>query len=123
VRTRLAAKLQRKIKRKKKHGLYNPGDEVWMHVKPELDELRNWRRKMDCADSMNEEELQEETVETSSESGTPGQTSDEDKNDGLQTGSKEATDKNWLGHPPLLQEQAVEGTRDNSDMPSNGKAS
>jgi platelet-activating factor acetylhydrolase len=33
--TRISAKLQRKLKRKRKHGFYNPGDEIWMHFKPD----------------------------------------------------------------------------------------
>ncbi|KAJ4358268.1 uncharacterized protein N0V89_002848 [Didymosphaeria variabile] len=42
-RTRMATKVQRKMKRQLKNGAPNAGDEVWMHVKPNAEELREWR--------------------------------------------------------------------------------
>lgn len=45
-RTRLVAHAQRKFKRAKKHGFYHPGDEVWVHCKPDKDFLNNW--KINC---------------------------------------------------------------------------
>lgn len=42
-RTRMAAGVQRKLKRQTKNGAHNAGDELWMHVKPALEELREWR--------------------------------------------------------------------------------
>lgn len=44
----MAAKLQRKVKRKMMQNLYTAGDEVWMHCKPDDEELRNWRIKNRC---------------------------------------------------------------------------
>jgi platelet-activating factor acetylhydrolase len=67
-RTRVAATVQRKLKRTKRHGFYNPGDEMWMHFKPELEQLRAWREKNNTLDdSMDEGELREEAVEPGSE--------------------------------------------------------
>lgn len=98
-RTRVAAKVQRKLKRKKRHGFYNPGDEMWMHFKPELKQLRAWREKnYTLDDSMGEEEMREETVETEKE-----------ETDFVgQSASSEVSDEKWLGKPPLLQGEAVE---------------
>jgi len=47
-RTRLATSLQRKLKRKIKHGMHSVGDEVWMHVKPDKEELKSWRLQHNC---------------------------------------------------------------------------
>ncbi|KAL1612807.1 hypothetical protein SLS60_001036 [Paraconiothyrium brasiliense] len=44
-RTRMATKVQRKLKRQMKNGAPTAGDEVWMHVKPNAEELREWRLK------------------------------------------------------------------------------
>ncbi|CAI6339735.1 unnamed protein product [Periconia digitata] len=44
-RTRVAAQAQRKFKRAKKHGFYHPGDEVWVHCKPERDFLDDWKKR------------------------------------------------------------------------------
>ncbi|KAF2182522.1 hypothetical protein K469DRAFT_711688 [Zopfia rhizophila CBS 207.26] len=41
-RTRLLAKLQRKLKRTRAGGLHKPGDEVWMHFKPEEEDIISW---------------------------------------------------------------------------------
>lgn len=41
-RTRMAAGVQRKMKRQTKNGAHNAGDELWMHVKPTHEELREW---------------------------------------------------------------------------------
>jgi platelet-activating factor acetylhydrolase len=45
--TRLAASVQRKIRRRKGkgkvHGWYEPGDEMWMHFKPEEGLLKKWQ--------------------------------------------------------------------------------
>jgi platelet-activating factor acetylhydrolase len=45
--TRLAASVQRKVRRRKGkgkiHGWYEPGDEMWMHFKPKEDQLRKWQ--------------------------------------------------------------------------------
>jgi platelet-activating factor acetylhydrolase len=98
-RTRVAAKVQRKLKRKKRHGFYNPGDEMWMHFKPELEQLRRWREKNHTLDdSMGEAEMREETVEEGSE----------ETDYGVRSVSSEVEDEKWLGKPPLLQEETVD---------------
>ncbi|KAF2273441.1 uncharacterized protein EI97DRAFT_404321 [Westerdykella ornata] len=64
-RTRLSAKIQRKLKRKKRHGFYKPGDEIWMHFKPEEDLLRAWRERTLGSHDLDEEDLQNDTVDSS----------------------------------------------------------
>ncbi|KAF2742935.1 hypothetical protein M011DRAFT_252630 [Sporormia fimetaria CBS 119925] len=54
-RTRMSAKIQRKMKRAKKHGFYKPGDEVWMHFKPEVEELSNWQKQTLAAEEISRE--------------------------------------------------------------------
>lgn len=99
-RTRVAAKVQRKLKRTKRHGFYKPGDEMWMHFKPELEQLRAWREKKNTPnDSMNEREMREEAV-------GPGSAETETEFVG-QGASSEGSSENWLGKPPLLQGDAV----------------
>ncbi|KAF2006668.1 hypothetical protein P154DRAFT_416653, partial [Amniculicola lignicola CBS 123094] len=41
-RTRIATKAQRKLKRKISGAFCGPGDEVWMHYKPDMTELQDW---------------------------------------------------------------------------------
>jgi platelet-activating factor acetylhydrolase len=58
--TRLAASVQRKVKRKKGkgkvHGWYEPGDEMWMHFKPEEGQLRKWQEGKKPVEEYVEEE-------------------------------------------------------------------
>lgn len=67
-RTRLLGKVQRKMKRKRKGNLYNSGDEMWMHFKPDADELLDWRLKHSCINRAIDRE-NEPDVERSSDEG------------------------------------------------------
>lgn len=95
-RTRLAARVQRKLKRTKKHGFYNPGDEMWMHFKPEPEELLDWRGKTrdNRKEHTVEEEAQEDAVKLTDEEEGTGAESREASGDESQD--------NWLGAPPSL---------------------
>lgn len=112
---RLAAKVQRKMKRKMKHGFYKMGDEVWMHCKPDGAELRNWRILHRCtfgsdADAGREEEVklhEERKTESDSEdaSAAASQVTDEPRQE---TGA--TSQESWLGCPPALKSDS--GTDD-----------
>lgn len=44
-RSRVIPQVVRKIKRKGNRGQYNPGDEIWMHVRTEAEHVKAWREK------------------------------------------------------------------------------
>ncbi|KAF2112039.1 platelet-activating factor acetylhydrolase, isoform II-domain-containing protein [Lophiotrema nucula] len=92
-RTRLMAKVQRKIKRQRKGEKYNSGDEMWMHFRPDAKELADWRRKHASSENPVKRE-----IEGDSESGPQ---SDSDNNEPPVLKAESGVD-HWLGHPPLL---------------------
>lgn len=91
--TRLSARVQRKLKRTRKHGFYNPGDEVWMHFKPDEEELSHWRHQKYLKGKVDEDPPKEST-----ESG------DDDKKTTIESGDALAytSQDNWLGTQPSL---------------------
>ncbi|KAF2017633.1 hypothetical protein BU24DRAFT_420677 [Aaosphaeria arxii CBS 175.79] len=102
-RTRMAAKVQRKLKRQKAHGFYSPGDEVWMHFKTEEDELASWREKNRREEDPDREQLREQRRQE--ESATKEQEErDEDStsSDNLPETTDSPVRKSWLGRPPEL---------------------
>lgn len=48
--TRVAARIQRKVKRKRKGGEPEVGDELWMHFRPESEELTEWHSRSESRD-------------------------------------------------------------------------
>ncbi|KAF1955366.1 hypothetical protein CC80DRAFT_92911 [Byssothecium circinans] len=114
-RTRLAARVQRKLKRAKKHGFYNTGDEVWMHCKPDDEELSNWRRKNKCGFGHGDGDAKEEaekaslgdgenTSGISSSTEVDGETNASSRIvNGQETGG--TTPETWLGCPPALKSE------------------
>jgi platelet-activating factor acetylhydrolase len=100
-RTRLAARVQRKLKRKRKHGFYNPGDEVWMHLRPRGDDLREYRLKR---------ALTQQHLTCGHQNGSVKESDKDDDGDhgtGDEATSKQALPENtsqecWLGRRPLL---------------------
>lgn len=104
-RTRLAARVQRKLKRKKKHGFYNPGDEVWMHLKPRGEDLRRYRFKRGLTQQHLTFERREEPAKESDKDQSTNQSTDHETGSG--TISKEASPNRssqecWLGRRPSL---------------------
>lgn len=92
--TRLAASVQRKIKRNKIHGFYNPGDEMWMHFKPEGHELRNWQLKRKGTERGTERESEDKSESSSEDEGNMVTSSGDTSGDTSQD--------TWLGCPPPL---------------------
>ena len=66
-RTRVASSLQRSVKRQLKSGVQNPGDELWMHVRPNKEEMRRWREKNKCGFGDGEDGAEEKDSETALE--------------------------------------------------------
>jgi len=106
-RTRVAASVQRKLKRSKEHGFYNKGDEMWIHCKPDDKELRNWRIKNRCTlgeeriSGVEEVHVHEEERDTSGSSiqDVSGYTS-RDLGEGEET--DDTAPDTWLGCHPAL---------------------
>ena len=90
-RTRVAARLQRKLKRTKKHGFYDPGDEVWMHFKPDMTDVIKWREEAH-GKKYEAEEDREEVEEEDTTAEVP----------------LDAPGENWLGQPPSLRDDPPE---------------
>lgn len=103
-RTRLATRVQRKVKRAKAHGLYNKGDEMWIHCRPNPDELQNWRIRNRCTTAERDES--KEHIAPGSRDGNNENRRQEAPNSSLLCVSeKEVTDETpdtWLGRPPTL---------------------
>jgi platelet-activating factor acetylhydrolase len=92
--TRISAKLQRKLKRKRKHGFYNPGDEIWMHFKPDGGALQDWRVIHKCTTrQLEQQEAGDDSVQPDDKPETAGKP--EAQTDG-------AEDEKWLGQHPAL---------------------
>ncbi|KAF2637431.1 hypothetical protein P280DRAFT_521114 [Massarina eburnea CBS 473.64] len=125
-RTRMAARVQRKLKRTRKHGFYDPGDEIWMHCKPTKEELKNWREKNKCASDDGSKEREEvEGTGHPRNSETSGEGASEASSTHLSGGqfkkstedvkeTDEASAENWLGCPPALKD----GPDSSVDRPS-----
>ncbi|KAF2268241.1 hypothetical protein CC78DRAFT_455457 [Lojkania enalia] len=90
TRKRLRGKFQRKMKRKRKGAIYEPGDEIWMHFKPDPAELVNWRVKHASSDHV---------VDRENEAGS-GRSSDNEKEAIVKT--SEDSPETWLGFPPSM---------------------
>jgi platelet-activating factor acetylhydrolase len=88
------------MKRKKKHGFFNPGDEVWMHHKPEAEEIVKWRRRVN---GKGDSDSVEEDVRGA---GYEHTANDEDEENDEKPDSGDSTDaepqKTWLGQHPSL---------------------
>ena len=117
-RTRVAATVQRKIKRQRAHGFYDTGNEVWMHFAPEENELLSWRVRNRCTDKEENEVRREETAKlTDGEDSSAGLSSAAasvlSPVDGQQARSTETTQTqdNWLGCPPALRSSSSSSSR------------
>jgi platelet-activating factor acetylhydrolase len=113
-RTRVAASVQRKLKRSKEHGFYNKGDEMWIHCKPDDTELRNWRIKNRCTLGEETKSLGVDAVDNQDTSGSSPHNASESTSRDL--GNGEDTDDTapdtWLGcHPALMQETGSDEER------------
>jgi platelet-activating factor acetylhydrolase len=101
-RTRLAAGVQRKLKRTKEHGFYNKGDEMWIHCRPDDEKLKNWRIKNRCTlgekesaeGHQNEAIVKDEVTGNESESTLQGR--------GEEGNTDASMPDNWLGCHPAL---------------------
>jgi platelet-activating factor acetylhydrolase len=96
-RTRLAARIQRKLKRAKKHGFYKPGDEVWMHFKPEPESLRKQRHSASQKQHTGTGGVDECNGEDT------GKPTDSAEDTDTQSGPGDTSSESWLGFPPSLQ--------------------
>jgi platelet-activating factor acetylhydrolase len=106
-RTRVAASVQRKLKRSKEHGFYNKGDEMWIHCKPDEEELKNWRVKNRC--TLGEEGISSEKDEKMNEEEKGSSENNSQDASGYTSrdlGEGEETDdtapETWLGCHPAL---------------------
>lgn len=132
-RTRLVTGVQRKMKRRLKNGSRTPGDEVWMHLKPDAEELRKWRLKtkasfeaeQDESDTPGEKELAEETEP----SGDLADISSQEEASGPEVSasagslpSAEAQDT-WLGAHPALKKETSSDKIDPRSHGNEGKRS
>ncbi|KAF1974225.1 hypothetical protein BU23DRAFT_638439 [Bimuria novae-zelandiae CBS 107.79] len=129
-RTRLASGIQRKMKRQLKNGSHSPGDEVWMHVRPNKEEMKNWRMKSNC----DFDDYEDNTIETGDsdtaveqdgrdtserDTGVDGG-SEEDENrvapadtgDALMAGTQDT----WLGMLPALQKEQSSSEESSSEQ-------
>lgn len=107
ARTRMAAKAQRKIKRTKAHGFYSTGDEIWMHCRPDGEELRNWRVKNRCTFGSDDDVGREEEVELRDEAKDMESASEDVSGEDFQRtevgkSSSNTSQENWLGCKPSL---------------------
>lgn len=92
--TRVGAKVQRKIKRKKKHGLYNTGDEMWMHFKPDEEVLKKWQERS--------RGVQESSEEVEEQAKDKSESSSDDDGSHVGNGTVDASQGTWLGFNPAL---------------------
>lgn len=102
-RTRLASSVQRKLKRQMKNGKYNVGDEVWMHVKPNKEELHQWRVRN--REALGEEVEREDDSDEKEDSVESTEQSTEESHEDVAAGHVPATDgaqDAWLGKHPAL---------------------
>jgi platelet-activating factor acetylhydrolase len=111
-RTRMAAGMQRRMKRQQKNGAHNAGDELWMHVKPNAEELREWRLKTRASfddfkengDTAVKQEAMED-VEADTDARDPSSHDNEsDREQPAKAGHlpTDSTQDTWLGaHPEL----------------------
>ncbi|KAL5411633.1 hypothetical protein PMIN04_010162 [Paraphaeosphaeria minitans] len=114
-RTRMAAGVQRKMKRQRKNGAQNAGDELWMHVKPNAEELREWRLKtrvsfgglQDDSDTVpGKEAVEDGEPDTDVGDSSLGDESDRERpaeTDNVATDEAHGT---WLGAHPALKKDA-----------------
>lgn len=117
-RTRMAAGVQRKIKRQQKNGAQNAGDELWMHVKPNAEELREWRLKTrasvgdfkeDCDTAV--EKKAEEDAEPDTDIGDSSHEDGSNREQPVEVGFVPTDDVHdtWLGaHPALKKDKSSE---------------
>ncbi|KAF2868604.1 platelet-activating factor acetylhydrolase, isoform II-domain-containing protein [Massariosphaeria phaeospora] len=106
-RTRVAARVQRKIKRKKAHGFYKPGDEMLMHFKPSKENLLKWLEKKKHADKevpIAEGKSDAEQVISRHDRETAANSEDDDTVTETESGhaSSSTAHDTWLGCPPTL---------------------
>ncbi|KAL5378208.1 hypothetical protein DPSP01_009317 [Paraphaeosphaeria sporulosa] len=110
-RTRMAAGMQRKMKRQMKNGAHNAGDELWMHVKPNAEELREWRLKTRVASGDFKDDSDTTVEKEAVEDGEPdtdvgdsslGDESDRERPVETAYVSADKSQDTWLGAHPAL---------------------
>lgn len=90
-RMRMLSKTERKAKRKRARGYQKAGDEIWMHVKTDEDDVMAWRQHMKPPANGNAKKEAEEEPSACGEIETNNQ-----------NGHVDQTDGEWLGRPPPL---------------------
>ncbi|KAH7138372.1 platelet-activating factor acetylhydrolase, isoform II-domain-containing protein [Dendryphion nanum] len=103
--TRLAARLQRKVKRKRKQGSHTASDELWMHFKPEPEALNRWHTRVsdDAGSDQQDDGSKDETAFKE-----PVRKNEECEELGMEHavrhGRGDTLQATWLGQHPSLQQ-------------------